>query len=245
VIVIPDWGLHPFQFHYEGDADVKSAFPAISPNMDIDPALREMVGKAERVWYIWYQPQVSDPGGRAETWFREHAATLTEIFPAILQVHYYDFAPKLDALPGVARPLDATFGGSAALHGVYLPVTEGPARDNRIHPPSNWVYLELYWEALTLGADFVPRVRLTDPYAQVYGAAIDRPNALINHQPVTSWEPGAIYRTAYDINLNPETPPGTYNIEVMALDPETGQPLPSEGADAGEHWVIAGQFRVK
>jgi hypothetical protein len=50
---------------------------------------------------------------------------------------------------------------------------------------------------------------------------------------------------AYDLNMNPATPPGTYNIEVMVLDPDSGAPMNSTGQDAGAYWAIAGQFVVQ
>jgi hypothetical protein len=130
------------------------------------------------------------------------------------------------------------------LIGVHMPVTQGSARDERLHPPSNWVQVVLYWEALTSDLTVMPRVRLTDPYAQVYGAALERDGDVLDRYPVTTWQPGEIWQVAYDLNLNPQTPPGTYNIEVMVLD-AAGQPLPTSGADAGEFWVIAGQFVVE
>ncbi|MBZ0300478.1 MAG: hypothetical protein K8J31_12080, partial [Anaerolineae bacterium] len=136
------------------------------------------------------------------------------------------------------------FGGVLQLRGVYLPVTIGSAQDARLHPPSNWVQVILYWEARRDQPEGTPRVRLTDPYAQVYGAALERDQDVQHRNPVVSWQAGSIWEVAYDLNLNPETPPGVYNIEVMVLD-TAGQPLPTEGADAGEFWAIAGQFTIQ
>jgi hypothetical protein len=128
------------------------------------------------------------------------------------------------------------------LRGVSMPITQGSATDSRLHPPSTWVYVELYWESLQSEVNVIPRVRLTDSIGQVYGGAIQRDNDLAARYPVSSWIPGQIVRAAYDLNLNPDTPPGTYNIEVMVLDPTTSEPLPASGADAGQNWVIVGQY---
>jgi hypothetical protein len=107
------------------------------------------------------------------------------------------------------------------------------------------VYVELYWQHLQQGTDAVPRVRFTDGIGQVYGDTLPRENGLLARYPVSSWGEGQIVRAGYDLNLNPNTPPGVYNIEVMVLDPATGAPLPSTGADAGAQWVIAGQFTIR
>jgi hypothetical protein len=170
---------------------------------------------------------------------------MTEVFPSGIQVKLYDFDPFLDALPDTVHALDAEFGDVLALRGVDMPVTGGNAHDTRLHPPSTWVHLELYWESLQPRTNVVPRVRLTDGIGQVYGGAIQRDNDLLAKYPLSSWMPGQIVRAAYDLNLNPEMPSGVYNVEVMVLDPVTGGALPADGADAGAQWVIAGQFVVE
>lgn len=244
IVIIPDWGQDAFRFHYDGALPVVGIFPRLSAEVDYAPILDSLTAGYERVWLVRYQPEVSDPDSLALDWFRGRAAALTEVFPPGMRVLYFDFAPLRAALPPDARPLDATFSDVARLHGVYLPVTTGSARDTRLHPPSNWVQVILYWESLRPGVDFVPRVRFTDSLAQVWGAALEIEGGVLARHPVTTWGAGELVGVAYNLNLNPATPPGTYNIEVMALDPTTGAPLESSGADAGDSWVIAGQFAV-
>lgn len=248
IIVIPDWGQTAFQYHYQrygGEAPVVGLFPHVSEAVDYAGILQEQTEDAPRVWFVHYQPEVSDPDRLADQWFRAQAVTITEVFPAGMHVHYYDFQPQQQSLPTDARPLDARFGDLMRLHGVFLPIRRGSAQDQRLHPPSQWVQVILYWEALAESPQVVPRVRLTDPYAQVYGLALERENDLLRQVPAQTWQPGDIWQVAYDLNLNPQTPPGIYNIEVMVLDTTTGQPLPATGADAGEYWVVAGQFVVE
>lgn len=244
VIVIPDWGQEAFKFHYAGGAEVTGVFSRVSADVDIAPTLEALVEGHEGVWLVRYQPEVSDADNRAGGWLRERAATVTEVFPAGMHLSYYDFRPQHDSLPQTARSLDAAFGGALALRGVELPVTRGSAQDTRLHPPSTWVHVVLYWESLQAGTNVVPRVRFTSPFAEVYGAALERDNGVLVRNPISTWQPGQVWRVGYDLNLNPQTPPGIYNIEVMVLDPVTGEPLPAVGADAGEFWVIAGQFEV-
>jgi hypothetical protein len=245
VIVIPDWGGEAFRYHYRGAALVSSLLPGISPEVDLDSLLTPLVEGHSRVWFVWYQPLVSDLQGLADGWFRSRAVTMTEVFPSGIQVTLYDFDPILDALPNSARPLDAAFGNVLALRGVDIPVTHSSVRDIRLHPPSVWVHVELYWESLQPELNVIPRVRLTDGIGQVYGGAIQRDNDLPVKYPLASWIPGQIIRAAYDLNLNPETPSGVYNVEVMVLDPATGEPLPASGADTGAQWSIVGQYIVE
>jgi hypothetical protein len=245
VIVIPDWGGEAFHYHYDGSAATTSLLSGVSADINLDSLFTPLVDDHDRVWLILYQPLVTDPEGLAATWFRTHAVTMTEVFPSGIQVKLYDFDPTLEALPESVRPLDVSFGDRLALRGVEMPMTSGSARDSRLHPPSTWAQVILYWESLQAGTNAIPRVRLTDSIGQVYGETILRDNDLLAKYPVTSWEPGQIIRAAYDLNLNPDTPPGVYNVEVMVLDPTTSQPLPATGADAGEHWAIAGHYVVE
>ena len=245
VIVIPDWGAEAFRFHYRGGAPVTRVVPRGRPARGYGPLLASLVEGHDGVWLVRYQPEVSDPDRLADDWFAERASTSWTVFPAGMQLKYYDFRPQRPARPDVVRPLDATFGDALALRGVYLPVTAGAASDTRLHPPSNWVHVTLYWEALQTGVTLTPRVRLTDTFGQVYGEAFEGENGLLVRAPVASWQPGALWQTPYTINVNPATPPGVYNVEVMALDPASGQPAPSSGADAGANWSIAGQFTIE
>ena len=243
IIVIPDWGQEAFRFHYAGAAPVTGIFPQVSTDVDLGPTLEALITGHSRVWLVRYQPEVSDPEARAEAWLLQRGPLITEAFPGGMHIKAYDLQPRRDSLPAAARPLDAVFDDQLALRGVDLPVTQGSARDNRLHPPSNWVQVILYWEALQPGPTATPRVRFTDSIGQTYGAALEREHDLPRRVPVSQWQPGDIWQAAYDLNLNPDTPPGVYNIEVMALD-ESANPLPANGADAGDFWVIAGQFRV-
>ncbi|MGV2437244.1 MAG UNVERIFIED_CONTAM: hypothetical protein LVT10_22025 [Anaerolineae bacterium] len=52
-----------------------------------------------------------------------------------------------------------------------------------------------------------------------------------------------IIRVHYDLNINPETPRGRYNVEVMVLD--SGVPVTAQGDGAGATWFIAGQVMVR
>ena len=245
VIVIPDWGQAAFQYHYRGDAPVTGVLPGVSAQVDLDAVLLPLVSGYDRVWLVSYQPVVADPDALAPAWLsRESAVLVTEVFPAGIHLRAYDFKPWLDVLPADARPLDARFGQALRLHAVHQPLMHGSARDERLHPPSRWVQVTLYWEALQPGLEVTPRVRFTDTSGQVYGAALERPDDLPRRVPVHDWQPGELWQVTYDLNINPESPPGTYNIEVMVLD-SAGNPLPASGADAGASWVIAGQFVVE
>src|SRR5690606_13038599 len=80
VIVIPDWGGEAFRYHYQGDSSVTSLLPGVSPEVGLDSLLTPLVENRDRVWFVWYQPLVSDPQALADAWFRARAVTMTEVF---------------------------------------------------------------------------------------------------------------------------------------------------------------------
>ena len=244
VLVVPDWGQEAMRYHYDGDAPVRGFFPALTPALDLDAAFGEYVREHERVWLVRYQPAVSDPDGLAPAWLAERGATVARAFPAGAEVILYDMEPADAALPDYARPTEAQFGEVLALRGVTLP--DGlttPAEDTRLYDASGRVLVALHWEALQAAPDVMPRVRLTDPFGQVYGGALPAPDGVLAERPPRTWQPGEVITVYSALNINPTTPPGVYNIEVMVLD-AAGTPMPATGADSGEQWVIAGQVVI-
>jgi len=247
VLVAPDWAAEFFKYHYHGSAHVVGVFQGVTPSVDLDSILPFVTKGHQGVWLVRFQVPAVDPNNLLDKWFSAHAVIGTKVYPMNIPVSYYDLAPQMETLPASVHSLDARFGDVAALRGMYLPVQNGPATDKRLHPPSNWVQVVLYWETLKSGADFRPRVRFTDSAGQVYGGeeTAGRDALLLNRHPVVNWKVGQIWEALYDLNLNPDTPPGIFNIEVTVLDAATGAPLPASGTDAGASWVIAGHFTVQ
>ncbi|MEO1442886.1 MAG: hypothetical protein AAFV33_20975, partial [Chloroflexota bacterium] len=245
VLVVPDWGQEAMRYHYGGNAPVRGFFPQIVPELDLDAAFGEYVSDHERVWLVRYQPDVSDPSGLARDWVTARGATVTTIFPAGMEITLFDLSPMGNPLPEMARPLEVQFGEVLALRGVTLPdgITT-PAVNTRLYDESGRVLVTLHWAALQADVSQTPRVRLTDTFGQVYGGLLEPANGVLARHPVAQWQLDEIITVTYDINLNPETPPGTYNVEVMVLD-ESSVPLTTTGADAGEFWAVAGQVRVE
>ena len=78
----------------------------------------------------------------------------------------------------------------------------------------------------------------------VWGGALERSMDVLHQYPLANWQTGQIYEVPFDLNLNPDTPPGLYRVEVMLLD-ANGAPLPATGANAGANWAFAGEYMVR
>lgn len=235
VVIVPDWGQEAFRYHYNGEAPSQGFFPQIAPTLNLSGAFEPLLIGRDRAWLVRYQPLVSDPHDLALDWFRGRYPLVSEAYPAGMHIQLYDLQPIVTA-PQPTPPLNITFAETLTLRGIAPLVTEVFAHDERLHPPNGRVLVVLYWEATQPHA-LTPRVRLTDPFGQVYGEAIDY------GVPAPALVAGELVRVHYDLNLNPETPRGRYNIEVMVLD--NGVPVTAQGDGAGATWFIAGQVMVR
>jgi hypothetical protein len=103
---------------------------------------------------------------------------------------------------------------------------EVAARDERMHPPSGWVHVRLWWQAKgPIDSDYIATVRMVGPEG-VWGDRLFRENETLRRWPTSSWQGADFWRDEVDVNLNPLTPAGTYPIVVGVMDAEgqeTGQ----------------------
>jgi mannosyltransferase len=243
IIMIPRWGVKAFDYHNMTDLPVNGLFESVTADTDLN-AIYPLIRDAERVWLVRYQVEGTDPANRAEAWTQTHGTLSTEVFPTAIQVKLYDRNPIRADLPSDATLLDVHFGDRLRLRGYSLPVTSGLAHETRLHPPSNWVQPTLYFEALQPLENVTLRVRLVDTMGGVWGSTLERSMDLLHQVPLSTWQTGQIYEVPFDLNLNPDTPPGLYRVEVMLLD-ASGAPLPATGANAGANWAFAGEFTVR
>lgn len=237
ILVTPDWAQTLVSYHYHGHNRVLGIFQGVDQTVDLDSILPFVTKGYSAVWVVHVQNSATDPQQRVDGWFDHHAAPIVKVYPTGMPISYYDLSPLKTQLPADVRPIDARFGDALQLRGVYLPVTGGTAHDARLHPPSNWIVVTLYWQAAAANVTITPRVRLTDSSGRVFGGA------LTGESPLTLNDT-ALHQIAYVLNINPDTPRGDYHIEVTALD-SAGQLLATTGKDAGAQWVIAGVFTIE
>ena len=118
-----------------------------------------------------------------------------------------------DSVPdALTHLLNVPFRDSVMLAGIDLPATQ--AKDE--------IPVTLYWQVLNpLPGDFNVSLRLVDQDGLVWGR-IDRfpIGGLIRTR---SWLPGKVMRDEYMLKLEPGTPPGTYNFDVLMYDYDSGQ----------------------
>jgi hypothetical protein len=227
ILIHPDWVRYPFQYYYDGPGQTYAAFSNISANTTLDGPLQGVVGQHPVIWLIQSHLDGPDPDHRVEQWFAARYPLVTELYPP--GVSLKGFAPgyQLDALPAAVAPADHTFANGLHLLG-YQADTDVSATDALFHPPSGWLHVTLYWNAahpITPTAENVsPYVNLIGPEG-VWGASLPRPNDALKLFPPQQWPPGLIIRHDIDVNLNPATPPGQYQLLVGLPNESQEYPL--------------------
>lgn len=184
---------------------------------------------AEVLWLAQSGTENTDPDKLLETWLSQRYPLVTEQYPSHITIKGFllnptDFPP----LPGTL-PVQASFAGGARVTGVWLDAQALPARDMWLHPPSNWLHITLY---ATL-AEY--ELTLEDEAGNVWGGALPRSGVSVQAGP------DEIVRLDYDINLNPETPPGTYKVVLRVRAPDGSV----SRTGSGEDYLILSTVRIE
>ncbi|MCB9078702.1 MAG: glycosyltransferase family 39 protein [Anaerolineaceae bacterium] len=218
ILIHPDWVRFPFQFYFKGPGQTYAAFSTVTAQTDLDGPLQGVVGDHPVIWLIESHIDAPDPERRVEQWLAARYPLVTELYPPGITLKGYAPGYQLDALPPAATPVDYPFDSGLRLAG-YEADADVSATDALFHPPSGWVHVILYWTAQKpVAAQDYPVVRLIGPEG-VWGISLDRPGDAFKLYPPSRWfnataSSQKIIRHDLDVNLNPVTPPGVYQLVV-------------------------------
>jgi hypothetical protein len=206
----------PFEYYYSGAAEVVAPLGSRPPS-DEDELDEPLAPYADSdvVWLVQSQEHNTDPRHVVEAWFAERGPVVTEQYPVGMSIKAYAMRYRLSALPGRALPTQITFGSRLSLVGYEIDQSRLRPNSDRLHPPSNWIHLTLYWQAeATLEQAFEVVVEMTDNNGGVWGGKLEQTRSTLHFYPAAQWDAGEVIRDDYDLNLNPVTPDGTYHIRV-------------------------------
>jgi hypothetical protein len=231
LLIHPDWVRYPFQYYFRGPGQTYAAFSTITPETTLDAPLQGVVGDHPVIWLIQSHLDAPDPERRVERWLASRYPLVTELYPPGIAIKGYAPAYQLDTLPAGVTQADYQFENGLRLAG-YQADRVATAADRLFHPPSGWLHVTLYWTATqpVIGAA-TPFVHLAGPEG-IWGISLDRPNDALKLFPPSRWPaepaettPSLIIRHDLDVNLNPATPPGSYQLVVGLHGYETQYPL--------------------
>ncbi len=86
--------------------------------------------------------------------------------------------------------------------------------------------MTLYWTAARpISQEAAPYLHLVGPEG-TWGVSLERANDALGLYPPTRWQPGGpLIRHDLDVNLNPATPPGSYQLVVGLAGQQQQYPL--------------------
>jgi uncharacterized membrane protein len=214
ILIHPDWVRFPFQYYFQGPGQTYAAFGNITADTALDGPLQGIVGDHQVIWLIQSHLDAPDPDQLVEQWLATRYPLVTELYPPGIVLKGYAPGYQLETLPPEATPVDFEFKNGLRLIGYQADSTVS-ATDELFHPPSGWVHVTLYWLAgQPINIEVAPFVHLVGPEG-VWGVSLNRPGDALKRFPPSRWPvPSPIIRHDLDINLNPDTPPGTYQLMV-------------------------------
>jgi 4-amino-4-deoxy-L-arabinose transferase-like glycosyltransferase len=217
ILIHPDWVRYPFQYYFEGPGQTYAAFSNVTAATSLDGPLQGVVGNHAVIWLVQSHVDGPDPERRVEQWLAARYPLATELYPPGVTLKGYVSRYQLDTLPPAVTPTDIQFENGLRLIG-YQADEAVSATDDLFHPPSGWAHVTLYWTAdRPVAVEATPYVHLVGPQG-VWGASLERPNDTLKFFPPTQWPINSsspvIIRQDLDVNLNPATPPGHYQLVV-------------------------------
>jgi 4-amino-4-deoxy-L-arabinose transferase-like glycosyltransferase len=176
---------------------------------------------AATIWLTQSHLDGIDGGQLVEGWLNQAYPVITEQYPTGIKLTGYAVQHRFAALPALApnavRP-NMELAPGLILAACEIITPEITARDERMHPPSGWVHVRLWWQASgPIASDYVATVRMVGPEG-AWGERLYRTNETLRRWPTSTWEHADFVRDEVDVNLNPATPPGEYPILVGAMD---------------------------
>lgn len=169
------------------------------------------------LWLVQSHLEGVDDGRVVEGWLDGVYPVLTEQFPTGIKLTGYALHTHFEVLPplaeGAAMP-EAELVPNLRLAACEVVTPMVAATDERLHPPSGWVHVRLWWQPVgPVGEDYAPSVQVVGPDG-IWGERLVREGELMQRVPTSTWTGDDFVRDEVDINLNPATPAGEYGIMV-------------------------------
>lgn len=236
IVVFADYMDRVLKRYYAGPIPI---FP-----YPYDPATPELLydelaegRNPHTLWLVLHHDQVFAPDHRLIEAATARYPQITGQYPTAGQITLLGYAMRWRStqLPASAAPVDARFANGLRLVGYRVDAIRLPPTEKVAHPPSNWIHLTTYWQrwGTATPQDIQLVAHLEDQWGNVWGAELTRFPTVFNFDPPAQWDAGTIVEAQVDINLNPVTPPGMYQVSVALALPD-GEPIQLDTGDAGQ-----------
>jgi mannosyltransferase len=224
ILIQADYVRIAFQRYFPGRQKIFYPFTERLDDPErVNAPLSDLAG-FDAVWVVQSHQQELDPGNMVLGWFAARYPLTTEVYPTGIAIHAYAQHYRTPGLPeGVSQSKAQPALGPLRLLSCARQPARLSAADDSLHPPSGWVHVTTYWQLGDVhpASDFVPQVRLVDGAGQIWGEGLTRGADAFHVWPISRWLPGEVLRADHDVNLNPITPDGVYQVTIEL--PGSGQ----------------------
>lgn len=182
-----------------------------------------------RLFTLFWATDESDPNRIVETWLDRHAFKALDLWQGNVRFVLYALPAQEELVP---QGIHAEYGQTPKITLKEVSLQDGPVKAGEV------LQVSLQWEAMvSLAERYKVSVQLLDSASQVIAQRDAEPVG--NSHPTTEWLVGEQVSDLHGLYILPGTPPGTYRLQVIVYDAESGVRLPmSTGGDAFEVRVI-------
>jgi len=215
----------PLYFPYGGTLTAAQVETVIAP-----PLEGIVQSGAATLWLTQSHLDGVDDERLVEGWLNRHFPLVTELYPAGIKVSGYMLQHHYAQLPPLSPQAQAPaveLAPGLQLAACEVLTSQVAAQDERLHPPSGWVHVRLWWQATgPIASDYMATAEVIGAEG-AWGVRLYRDNESLRRWPTSSWTTADFVRDEVDINLNPVTPARTYPVVIGVMD-GSGQPLPTK-----------------
>ncbi len=191
-----------------------------SPDAENKNALRDILRKNARVWYLSMHVPFDDPDYRIARFLEDAGVEIEEAkfagtSTAISLAQFLAAIPVVRNSRDIARPTDLLFGPALRLVGYDAPAEiESGAKG----------IVKLYWRLdSAVGEDYGVSLRVVDAQGATWGQwDAFLMGALVG---TSEWMPRIIFTHTHDLPVAIGAPPGNYHLLLTAYRPSTGRAL--------------------
>jgi mannosyltransferase len=218
ILFVAEFAQRPFEYYYHGPGELVGFFgDHRNPGSFLEPVL----AKADTVWLVESHTERYDPDHQVRQWLADRYPVATEAYPQGINIRAFRARYTASTRPSSTI---ATFGDLRLSDAQFPPLTS--ARDVQLHPPSAWLPVSLHWSVgAPVETDYRLVLELVDGRG-VWGRSLDRAGDLFHKVPTHTWRTELTMVESMDVNLNPDTPPGRYVLQLAVFD-AAGNPVPS------------------
>jgi 4-amino-4-deoxy-L-arabinose transferase-like glycosyltransferase len=206
-------------YEYYGDSGVPwVGLPLLNSSPEETMAvLEDLSRRYDRIWLaVSRTPAWGDRKRIPKRWL-DNNAFLVDHEPihsygsSVFITNYLPFGPQVGRLPEDAQPLEVRYSPSLRLIGYRLVSSAQPGKQ---------VHVELFWAVDGSAPEEASVVlRLVDDEGHSWGQSDQCP--FNGFYPMKQWQAGDTLRDEHELLIQPGTPPGTYQLELMLVSRPT------------------------